>query len=69
MIFQEKNNHDSIGGLLCKLAIDNSAKSIVVGQRGLATIKRIFGSVSDHVLHHASIPVIIVPSAKGKKSQ
>ena len=35
---------------------------IVMGSRGMGKIRRTFlGSVSDHVLHHAHIPMCIVP--------
>ncbi|XP_057292818.1 universal stress protein Slr1101-like [Hydractinia symbiolongicarpus] len=53
--------HDSVGHTLCKLAKKNHAKVIVIGQRGLGTVRRtLFGSVSDYVLHHTHIPVIVV---------
>lgn len=33
---------------------------IVMGTRGMGKVKRTFlGSVSDHVLHHSHVPVII----------
>merc|ERR1712168_1496967 len=67
-VFCKEKKGDSIGNIICKLASEHTAKSIVVGQRGLGTVKRIFGSVSEHVLHHAHMPVIIVPCAKGKNS-
>ena len=36
------------------------AKLIVVGSRGLGTIRRkILGSVSEFILHHATIPVFV----------
>ncbi|KAM7541633.1 hypothetical protein Aperf_G00000040670 [Anoplocephala perfoliata] len=35
---------------------------IVMGSRGLGTFRRtILGSVSDYVLHHAQVPICIVP--------
>lgn len=38
---------------------------IVMGSRGLGTIQRLFiGSVSQHVIHHSKMPVIIVPHPK-----
>ena len=35
---------------------------IVMGNRGMGAIRRTFlGSISDYVLHHAHVPVTIVP--------
>ena len=63
-----KEKTDSIGQVICNIANDNHATCIVMGQRGLGTIKRsIFGSVSDYVLHHANVAVLIVPPAKDQK--
>ncbi|KAK2177875.1 hypothetical protein NP493_574g01033 [Ridgeia piscesae] len=45
---------------LCKVAKENSVDLIIVGSRGLGTVRRtILGSVSDYVLHHAHVPVFI----------
>ncbi|KAI0221447.1 hypothetical protein LSAT2_027203 [Lamellibrachia satsuma] len=45
---------------LCKLAKEHSVDLIIVGSRGLGTVRRtILGSVSDYVLHHAHVPVFI----------
>lgn len=39
----------------------NRAFCVVMGSRGHGRMKRVlFGSVSDHVMHHAEVPVIIV---------
>ena len=55
-----------VGQTICKIAQDNNASCIVMGQRGLGGLKRaMYGSVSDFVLHHAAIPVLIVPPQKG----
>ena len=36
------------------------ADMIVIGTRGLGTIRRtVLGSVSDYVVHHAKIPVVV----------
>ena len=60
--------HDTIGQTICSFAKEKHASSIVLGQRGLSAVKRtVFGSVSEHVLHHAHIPVLIVPPPKGHK--
>ena len=45
------------------------ASAIIMGSRGLGAFKRAFlGSVSDYLVHHASVPVIIVkdPISEGK---
>lgn len=45
-------------------AVDKyEANLVVMGSRGLGALSRaILGSVSDYVLHHVNVPVIIVPS-------
>lgn len=59
---------ESIGRTICDLVKEHRPSSVVMGQRGLGTIKRtIYGSVSDYVLHHAKIPVLIVPPEKEQK--
>ena len=48
------------GYRLCHIAHDKGVNMIVMGTRGLGTVRRtILGSVSDYVLHHAHCPVII----------
>ncbi|CAH8575681.1 unnamed protein product [Schistosoma curassoni] len=50
------------GSSLVKAISDHKANVILMGNRGLGAIRRTFlGSVSDYVLHHAHIPVVIVP--------
>ncbi|XP_031572773.1 uncharacterized protein LOC116306811 [Actinia tenebrosa] len=50
------------GEAICELAKEEHAQIIVMGSRGLGALRRTFlGSVSDYVLHHAHIPVIIFP--------
>ncbi|VDQ11758.1 unnamed protein product [Trichobilharzia regenti] len=50
------------GAALLKSIEDHNANVIIMGNRGLGAIRRTFlGSVSEYVLHHAHIPVIIVP--------
>jgi nucleotide-binding universal stress UspA family protein len=42
------------------------ADLIVVGSHGHGVIRRaLLGSVSEHVLHHADRPLLIVPAARG----
>ncbi len=48
------------GHKLCHIAKSEHVTLIVMGTRGLGTLRRtILGSVSDYVLHHAHCPVII----------
>jgi nucleotide-binding universal stress UspA family protein len=38
-----------------------NAAALVMGSRGLGAFKRAFlGSVSDYIVHHSEVPVIIV---------
>merc|ERR1712224_507672 len=53
------------GEAIVKVSRDQGIDLIVVGSRGLNKVQRTFlGSVSEHVLHHAHIPVLIVPPAR-----
>lgn len=50
------------GQEICKVAKKEGATFIVIGSRGAGTVRRtILGSVSDYVVHHAHIPVVVVP--------
>jgi nucleotide-binding universal stress UspA family protein len=43
-------------------AEENNADYIVVGTRSLGAIKRtVLGSVSDNIVHHSPVPVLVVP--------
>ncbi|KAK3726436.1 hypothetical protein QZH41_014942 [Actinostola sp. cb2023] len=47
---------------------EHNAELIILGTRGMNTLRRTFiGSVSDYVLHHSTIPVAIVPPAQAAK--
>ncbi|XP_067683600.1 universal stress protein Sll1388-like [Haliotis asinina] len=49
------------GEVIVKIAEEEKAKMIVTGTRGLGKIRRTFlGSVSDYVLHHSNVPVVII---------
>lgn len=71
-VTKAKENHVDAHGLvhiehrpghtLVKMIDEHKAAVVIMGSRGQNAIRRTFlGSVSDYVLHHAHIPVIIVP--------
>lgn len=48
------------GEVIAQLAKDEKASLIVTGTRGMGKIRRTFlGSVSDYVIHHAHVPVLV----------
>lgn len=58
---------DSIGRTICEMVKEHHPMSIVMGQRGLNAVERVlYGSVSDHLLHHAHIPILVIPPLKVK---
>nr|XP_012566145.1 universal stress protein Slr1101 [Hydra vulgaris] len=60
VIFED--DFHSPGNMICEMAQKHKAEAIIMGQRGLGTMKRLLlGSTSDYVLHHANVPVVIVP--------
>ncbi|XP_045164848.1 universal stress protein YxiE-like isoform X2 [Mercenaria mercenaria] len=45
---------------IVRVAEEENANMIIMGTRGMGKVKRtLLGSVSDHVLHHSHVPVII----------
>jgi nucleotide-binding universal stress UspA family protein len=51
------------GEQICRLAGERDAHILVVGAHGWGSVGRLFhGSVSTDVLHHASMPVLVVRS-------
>lgn len=60
---------ESPGEGIIKAAEEHNASLIVMGTRGLGTLRKtILGSVSDYVLHHTKLPVLICkPENEGKK--
>ncbi|XP_057744278.1 universal stress protein PHOS34-like [Arachis stenosperma] len=47
--------------MICQAAEQMNVNLLVIGSRGLGTIKRAFlGSVSDYCAHHVKIPIVIV---------
>ncbi|VDP87438.1 unnamed protein product [Echinostoma caproni] len=50
------------GELIVSVAGDQFVDMIMIGNRGVGALRRTFlGSVSDYVLHHSNIPVVLVP--------
>nr|CDS33556.1 universal stress protein [Hymenolepis microstoma]CUU99021.1 universal stress protein [Hymenolepis microstoma] len=50
------------GEHICRLAKEQMVDIIIIGSRGIGRIRRtLLGSISDFVLHHAGIPVVVVP--------
>ena len=48
------------GEAICRIADEEKAAVIVCGTRGLGTIRRtIMGSVSDYIVHHSHVPVLV----------
>jgi nucleotide-binding universal stress UspA family protein len=56
---------DAVWEIIVQAADEVDASLIVLGSRGLNAVKSVLiGSVSNHVLHHAHRPVLIVPAPK-----
>ncbi|KAF1744672.1 LOW QUALITY PROTEIN: hypothetical protein MXB_860 [Myxobolus squamalis] len=56
-----KQKH-KIGAELVRIVEERGISWVVMGTRGLDTLRRtILGSVSDYLLHHSPVPVTIVP--------
>ncbi|CAH1780999.1 unnamed protein product [Owenia fusiformis] len=61
--------HDKVstqpGQTICDFVTSLNADVVVMGSRGQGKARRtILGSVSDYVLHHANIPVLVIPMSK-----
>jgi len=57
------NRHDDIAADILAVAGDLDADVIVLGTRGLGSVKSVLlGSVSHAVLHHGDRPVLVIPS-------
>ncbi|KAI8049834.1 hypothetical protein BDF22DRAFT_696874 [Syncephalis plumigaleata] len=55
---------------ICDTAKDTNASLIVLGSRGLSTLKRVLiGSVSEYVVNNAECPVLVVKPTSQSQSQ
>ncbi|XP_031560655.1 uncharacterized protein LOC116296726 isoform X2 [Actinia tenebrosa] len=75
---KEKNVHYQVlmvvgkpaGEVICKVSEDEKADLIIMGTRGQGLLRRtLIGSVSDYVVHHAHIPVGVVPGPQKLKQE
>ncbi len=48
---------------LCQAAVDRGMDLIVVGPRGGGLAERVLGSVAEHVVHQARVPVMVAPES------
>ena len=55
-------NFSAEGFALARLAEDLGPAAVVVGSRGLSGPRAVLGSVSDFVVYHSPVPVLVVPS-------
>ncbi|KAK2177874.1 hypothetical protein NP493_574g01075 [Ridgeia piscesae] len=56
------------GPAIIQITEDEGADMVVVGSRGLDIIRRsLLGSVSDYVIRHAHVPVVVCPNVISKK--
>lgn len=58
--FEFFTNYEKPGEMICATAKEQHCDYIVMGTRGMGKLRRtILGSVSDFVVHHAHIPVLV----------
>lgn len=54
--------HHKVGAEILDIVAERGIEWLVMGTRGLDSIRRtILGSVSDYLLHHSSVPITVVP--------
>ncbi|WAR25536.1 Y1388-like protein [Mya arenaria] len=52
------------GEVVCRIAQEEKCMLVVTGTRGLGKVRRTFlGSVSDYIIHHSHVPVLVVRNA------
>ncbi len=58
---EHRVEHGDVGPTICRLAEEEEADLVVLGTHDRSRWSRLwFGSVSDHVVHHAPCPVLVV---------
>lgn len=68
-IFEENNYtletrlaYGDAGESICDFADEINAEAIILGRQGKGRVEEfLLGSVSNHVLHHSTVPVLTVP--------
>jgi len=61
ILFYEKILHGDEGPKIVKFAHDKNFDLIVIGSRGMTSIKEVFlGSTANYVVHKSKIPVLVV---------
>lgn len=61
VLFYHKILHGGEGSKIVKFAQDKKFDLIVVGSRGMSSLKEVFlGSTSNYVIHKSKIPVLVV---------
>lgn len=56
-----ERNPSAEGFALARLAEELGPTAVVVGSRGLSGLRALLGSVSDFVVYHSPVPVLVVP--------
>ncbi|BHF58511.1 hypothetical protein SprV_0100146300 [Sparganum proliferum] len=58
---------NSTGAAIVKAAHEHAVQLVILGSRGVGSVRRTFlGSVSDYVVHHIGVPVVVVPPKESK---
>ena len=56
---------DTPGQKICEVAKKHNSNALIIGQRSLGALSRfLLGSTSNYVLHHSTIPVVVIPTSK-----
>ena len=62
------NKHAHAGEAVVHACKDHNIDHVIMGNRGQGIVRRTFlGSTSDYVLHHAHVPITIIPPVKAEE--